>query len=93
MHRRLLVILVCLMTGLTSCEKVQEANLVGQWELQSLKDETGDDMVWNKPIVWDFTEKNLVYENEKVLGEWSRENKDIVVTIKLYTSSGEYLMT
>ena len=93
MHCRLLIILVCLVTCLTSCEKVQEANLIGQWELQSLQDENGDDMMWKKPVVWEFTDKNLVYENEKVLGEWSRENNDIVVTIKLYATSGEFMMT
>jgi len=84
---------LCLLSGFVACETNKEANLLGEWEIVSIKDEDGAEMVWQKPTIWEFTKDNKVYANSKLFGEWSHKDKDIIVSGKLYNLTGEYLGT
>lgn len=79
--------------GLTSCEKNNEANLIGRWDLQSIQDESGEELPLQSPSVWEFTKDGKVYVNDDYFSEWSNNGKSLVVELKLYDNSGEILYT
>lgn len=88
-----LFLFFCLLSVFTACETINEANLIGEWEVVSMQDEDGNEMPWKSPIIWEFTKDYKVYSNAKQFGEWSRKEKDITVSAELYDSSGNHLGT
>jgi len=93
--KRILFVALCIIVlgALTSCEKEQTANLIGKWELQSVQDESGNEVIWKSPSIWEFTKDNKVYVNEEYYTKWSYGEKDIVVEITVTDAYGEILYT
>lgn len=79
--------------GLTSCEKEPTALLIGKWEVQSIQDESGNEVIWKSPSIWEFTNDNKVYVNEEYYTKWSSDGKDIVVEVTATDASGIILFT
>lgn len=93
--KRFLYIVLCVfvLIGLTSCEKEKETNLIVKWELQSVQDKTGEEVVWKSPSIWEFTKDYKVYINEEYCYEWLYEGKDIVVEVTATDIYGDILYT
>ena len=84
---------ILILVGLISCEKVNEANLIGKWELQSVQDEYGGEVIWKSPSIWEFTKDHQVYINDEYFSKWSYDGKDIVVEMIATDNDGNILYT
>ena len=93
--KRILYIVLCIfaLISLSSCEKEKETNLIGRWELQSVQDESGDEVIWKSPAIWEFTKDHQIFINEVYYSKWSYEGKDIVVEMIATNKDGEILYT